>query len=148
MSDNHKITKNMLNIIREGKLTKKFLINEDGAPINSENPNGVENNGSIQPSSADVKEEQNKFMQIVGPRVEFKSFNIYPNDNNVVLAGNFDNGLQWQFSKKDGCYINAESLKLDSESSEMLRKLAAYYENWASEWASRLQNEFKPQNNG
>lgn len=139
MSDEHKITKNMLNLIREGKLTKK-LLSEDVTE-----PQGSSSDGAIQPSSEDIKAEQNKFMQIVGSRVQFESFNIYPNDNNVVMAGKFDNGLDWQFSKKDGCYINADNIKLDNETTELLKKLNAYYLNWSDEWAGRLNQEFKPQ---
>lgn len=142
MSDEHKQTRNMLNLIREGKLTKGLLLNEIE---NAEEPSGSNTDGAIQPSSADVKAEQSKFMQIVGPRVEFTAFNIYPNDNNVVLAGNFDNGLGWQFSKKDGLYINADNIKIDSDTSEMLRKLYAYYSNWSDEWSQRLNSEFKQQ---
>lgn len=144
MNDDHKITRDMLNTIREGKLTKGKLLNEDVAE-----PSGaINNNGSIQPSLTDVKAEQNKFMQIVGPRVEFTSFNIYPNDNNVVFAGKFDDGLQWQFSKKDGLYINADNLKLDSDGAELIKKLFAYYQNWVEEWSTRLNQEFKPNSNG
>lgn len=145
MNDEHRQTKNMLNLIREGGLTRGKLLNEID---NSQQPNSANNvDGAIQPSSADVKAEQNKFMQIVGPRVEFTAFNIYPNDNNVVLAGKFDNGLDWQFSKKDGLYINADNIKIDSDMSEQLRKLYVYYDNWSDEWASRLQSEFKSNTN-
>lgn len=137
----HDVTKNMLNTIREGKLTKGKLLNENI----DEQPNGNNNDGAIEPSSNDVKEEQKKFMQIVGPRVQFKAFNIYPNDNNVIFAGEFDNGLEWQFSKKDGLYINANNIKLDSELTEMIRKLSAYYSNWVGDWSEKLNSEFKPQ---
>lgn len=137
MNDEHDITKKMLNTIRENVNVNKMLLNEN------DEPQGTSADGAIQPNPNDLKDEQKKFMQIVGPRVEFKSFNIYPNDNNVVLAGEFDNGLSWQFSKRDGLYINANSLKLDAETVETLKKLSAYYNNWADEWSQKLQQEYK-----
>lgn len=130
----HDVTVNMLNIIREGNLPKygKSLLTEDDA-----------NSESVQVDSNDMKEEQKKFSEIVTPRVEFKSFNVYPDDNNVVLSGKLDMGIDFQFSKRDGLYINADSLKLDNETVETLKKMSAYYQNWLDDWSLKLQSEYK-----
>ena len=71
MINEHDFTKKILNSIRNQKLIRE---QEEGQPEGYEQ---------------EYKTEKDKFMEIVTPRVEFKSFNIYPDTGNVVFSGQF-----------------------------------------------------------
>jgi len=127
MSDTneHDITKGMLSVIR-----KANQLNE-------------EENDSISLSGEEKKEEESKIKQAVGPRISFEdnSINIYPYDNNVILRGQFDDGLMFEMSKLDGLYITASSLQLNNNDAvEMIQKLKGYYDVWVGEWSDKIQD--------
>lgn len=132
--DDYDSTKNMLTAIREGKSTSGQLITE-------------QSNDVIQLEGAERNEEEAKFRDVIGQRVEFTVFNIYPSANNVVFGGKFQDlgGAEWQFSleEDDGVYLTANNMKLTTDALEKLQKLRGYYENWSEEWAEKLATEYR-----
>jgi len=132
--DEYDTTKNMLEAIREGKTTQGQLLTE-------------EENDVIKLEGAERKEEEDKFRDVIGQRVEFTVFNIYPSANNVVFGGRFQDlgGAEWQFSleEDDGVYITSNNMKLTSSAVEKLQRLKGYYENWSEEWAQKLATEYR-----
>jgi len=127
MLNEHDFTKKILSSIRNNKLIKE----QKGQPEGYEQ---------------EYKTEKDKFMDIVTPRVKFKSFNIYPDTSNVVFSGKLDSGIDWEFSKKDGLYVNAPNMELDDEVLDALKKLNAYYNNWQNEWSKKMNTEYKNSN--
>lgn len=128
MINEHDFTKKILNSIRSHKLIREQ---------EESNPEGYEQ---------EYKAEKDKFMDIVTPRVQFKSFNIYPDTSNVVFSGQLDAGIDWEFSKKDGLFVNAPNMELDDEVLEILKKINAYYTNWKDEWSKKMNTEYSNKN--
>ena len=128
MINEHDFTKKIINSIRNQKLIRE---QEEGQPEGYEQ---------------EYKTEKDKFMNIVTPRVTFKSFNIYPDSGNVVLSGELDRGIDWEFSKKDGLFVNAPNMELDDDALDTLKKLNAYYTNWKDEWAKKMNTEYSNKN--
>lgn len=125
--DEHDITKSMLYTLREGI---SYVIKE-------------EENDVMKLTGDELKEEQKRFAEMVGDeRVSFTVFNIYPYDNNVVFGGEFDNGLKWQLSKKDGVYVSVDNVELTDDMVNIFTKLKAYHNGWSNEWASKLREEY------
>lgn len=127
MINEHDLTKKILSSIRNNKLIKE----QEGQPQGYER---------------EYKVEKDKFMDIVTPRVKFKSFNIYPDTSNVVFSGQLDSGIDWEFSKKDGLFVNAPNMELDDDVLDALKKLNAYYNNWQNEWSKKMNTEYKNSN--
>jgi hypothetical protein len=101
---------------------------------------GTNENGAIPLSGEDKKEEEAKLSQVVGP-IHFPEENsaiLYPHDNNVIIRGQFVEGLSFEMSITDGVYITASSLSLTPTIADMLTKLAGYYEVWKTEWVEKL----------
>ncbi len=102
---------------------------------------------TITPSQEEMAAEYEKFSQVVSSRVEFTTFKIYPEANNVILGGVFQgmSGLEWQFSleDEDGLYITVNNLQVDDNVMTTLQKLKGYYDNWADEWSQKLNTEYK-----
>lgn len=132
--DEHDITKKMLNTIR----VSKKIITE----------NVDTSNDTIDVTGQDLKSEQNQFMDQITPRVDFTVFKLYPNANNAVFSGKFQdmNGMEFQMSldETDGLYVSATNLQLTDEALNRLRALKGYYLNWVKDWANKLANEYKP----
>lgn len=160
--DQHDMTRKMLNTIRENQVPKnlKFLNEFQNAPSigggfetadsAEEAPNAVaspNSDDSIQPSSEELAQEQQRFRETVGPRVEFTTFNIYPQAGNVVFGGKFQDmdGLEWQFSleETDGIYITANNMQVSDDVVTRIQKLRGYYDNWAGDWSQKLATEYK-----
>lgn len=153
MSKEHDITKGMLERIRLNGLNPN-PINESEEGIEPEVEEvdvedielGVdveETEDVINLEGQEFKDEQNKFMDIVTANGEFAPFKIYPNSNNAIFGGKLDNGIEWQFSKVDGLYVNMPNIKVDDEIIELLKKLNAHYVNWAKEWGKKLNTEYR-----
>jgi hypothetical protein len=128
MINEHDFTKKILNSIRNQKLIRE---QEEGQPEGYEEAH---------------KAEKEKFMKIVTPMVTFKSFNIYPDTGNVVFSGQLDSGIDWEFSKKDGLFVNAPNMELDDDALETLKDLNAYYIGWKKEWAMKMNTEYSNKN--
>jgi hypothetical protein len=128
--DEHDMTKSMLNIIR------KSSINENQERIGRLITEGT--NDVIKVEDEELGEEASKFNDMVGG-VNFKQYEVYPQDRNVVLIGELDNGIEFKFSKKEQApYINANNLRLDAETLDTIKKLQGYYVNWSTDWAEKI----------
>lgn len=159
MSQNdYDVTKKMLNVLRDKNVKSSQNINEVSSmdqtrkilEILRENKTPkklLENSDVIQLEGSELKAEQDKFRDVIGQRVEFNVFNIYPAANNVVFGGKFQDldGAEWQFSleEDDGVYLTTNNMKLTSAALEKLQRLRGYYENWSEEWAQKLATEYR-----
>jgi len=167
MSNEHDITKMMLETIRASSSNHKNLIRENeemstmsspvagddiiddteteemGAEVNTEENSSEGSEGKAEVSDQEVTDEENKFMDTVTPRVTFEEFNVYPDASNVTFNGKFDNEIEWQMSKVDGLFINASDIELDDTVLDLLKKLNGYYQNWSDEWSKKLNTEYK-----
>lgn len=163
--DEHDITRKMLQTMRESHVPKysknlQFL-KEAATPLPQGQMNVVgddeqaqmnvvgdeDENDSIQPSQEEITQEEQKFREVVGPRVEFTTFKIYPQADNVVFGGKFQDmdGLEWQFSleETDGLYITTNNMQVSDDVVTRIQKLKGYYDNWAGEWSNKLATEYK-----
>tara|TARA_Y100001937_G_scaffold128242_1_gene203514 strand:+ start:1724 stop:2209 length:486 start_codon:yes stop_codon:yes gene_type:complete len=149
IENEHDITKRMLNTIRKGvnRLNENEEITIDDKEVDDDG--AIENETEIEIDdvegenneldSPEAKEEASKISEMVNPLINVTSFKIYEDSGNVVLSGNFQNtDIEWQFSKNDGLFINAENVNLTDNVKEMLDKLSAYYKNWQNDWASKI----------
>jgi hypothetical protein len=130
LTNEHDITKMMLNKINESKR----------GPIKEQ-----QEADEITLVGPEAKAEQDKFVQVVTPRVEFNEMIVYPSDNNVFWSGKFDNGISWQMSKNDDLVIDAENVTIDDEELELINKLKKYREIWVDEWSEKLRTEYNRQ---
>ena len=92
------------------------------------------------------KEEKNKFKEVVSDRVEFGPFKIYR--DNVEWGGMLvREGIEFVFSldDTDGVYITSDMLQLRETTLETLNKLKIYHQEWSKEWAIRLSDYIKPE---
>jgi hypothetical protein len=141
----HDITKTMLNTIRDVQAKQ---LNEYANEANVQDSQEVQDNSTTEDNGQalegqEINGEKKQFMDIVSPRVEFGEFKIYPDANNVVFNGKFDNSIEWQLSKADGLYVNMPNMELTNEILELLKKLSGYYLNWSDEWSTKLNTEYK-----
>lgn len=143
----HDMTRRMLQTIRETQKPKTlgFLMeNNFETAADAQSPNSDD---SIQPSQEEIAQEQQKFREVVGPRVEFTTFNIYPQAGNVVFGGKFQDmdGLEWQFTleETDGLYITVNNMQVSDDVVTRIQKLRGYYDNWAGDWSNKLATEYK-----
>jgi hypothetical protein len=159
-------TRKILNLIREGKLNpNKSLIREqeEAAPTEelaptdemtptdefetaeTEEQGAIDEDGDQELDEAELKEEKDKFRQSVHNRVEFNTFKLYPNSQNVEWSGTFtDSRIEWNYSLDDtqGVYVSCELTQLRDDTLETLKKLVGYYKAWSDEWATRIAEEY------
>lgn len=142
----HDFTRKMLGVIRENNKSKGVLINEN----NENNESSQQNNEGISPNQEELNQEYSKFRETITSRVEFTTFKIYPDVNNVIFGGIFQDldGMEWQFSleEKNGLYITTNNLQVDEEVIRRIQKLKGYYDNWADDWATKISTEYKNSN--
>lgn len=125
----HDVTKNMLNRLRENNFD-----DNTGQEVNSE----LESNDVIKVENDELSEESAKLRDMVGG-VDLKLYEVYPKDNNVVMVGILDNGIEFKFSKKEGApYVNMDNMRLDIETVEIIKKIQGYYVNWTQYWAEKI----------
>ena len=97
--------------------------------------------------SEQLAQEQKKFMETVSPKVQFKAFKIYRKERNVVMSGIFQDmgGMEFTMSLKesDGLTIGVDNLTVNQDSMDILNKLYGYYKNWATEWATAINTEYR-----
>jgi len=125
------LTKKMLNIIRVIKESEQ----------NNESSDVIDLEGE------ELKKEQNKFSDMITPRVSFTNFKLYPNSNNVVFSGVIDSGIEFQLSLKDGAYVNTDNIELNDEVVDVIKKLNGFYVEWSKEWSNKLRNEYNNSDN-
>jgi hypothetical protein len=128
--DEHDMTKKMLNRIRTSELNER---QERIGQLLTEGDTDV-----VKVEDEELGEEAAKFNDMVGG-VDFKQYEVYPQDRNVIMVGVLDNGIEFKFSKKEQApYINANNLRLDSDTLDVIKKLQGYYVNWSSDWAAKI----------
>ena len=139
--DEHDITKDMLNIIREAQ-RPRLITENDEHEIDTITP---------KPGDAVFNAELKKLQDTVDPRVKISNFKIYPSDENVVIEGTFlqredeNSGIKFKMSLAKGeIETSMNNLDLNDKVSGLLNKLKGYYENWIDEWALKLANEYRP----
>src|ERR1035438_660270 len=135
--DEHDITKDMLNIIREAQ-RPRLITENDEHEIDTITP---------KPGDAVFNAELKKLQDTVDPRVKISNFKIYPSDENVVIEGTFlqredeNSGIKFKMSLAKGeIETSMNNLDLNDKVSGLLNKLKGYYENWIDEWALKLAN--------
>lgn len=135
-NDERDIIKKMISTIS----TKKKLIKEN---VSSES-NGVE------PTEDDYREEIGSFKAQITQLVDFTTFNIYPEVDNVIFGGVLKEyvGFEFQFSldTKDGLYITTNNVQLSEDLLLILKKLKAYYDKWKEKWAEKIITDYKNRN--
>jgi|15BtaG_2_1085339.scaffolds.fasta_scaffold72134_2 hypothetical protein len=156
MINEHDITKKILETIRNKEHFGKFLIKEDtlthaqavGAP-GAEVPDEAKVGPTEQPNKVETdypsefESDKKSFKEIVTPRVQFKSFNIYPDTNEVVFSGVLDNGIEWEFKKSNKWpYINAQNIEFDEINKDLINKISAYFQNWLDKWSKEDLNRY------
>ena len=127
----HDMTKNMLNTIRDGLSISPGVIVENQNDIMD--VEGIEREG-----------DEKEFTETVGGGT-FIAYKVYPTNRNVVFNGKLDNGIDWQFSKIDGCYINVPNIELNEEVVEMIKRLYGQFGNWKTKWREKI-GEYKVNN--
>lgn len=118
---------------------------------------GESNSDAITPAQNDptYREELKKFMEAVDPRVQVTKFKIYPKDRNVQFEGRLDSGINFIMSvraMKLSISITdnnnqTQNIFVDDDLLSTLKKLQGYYENWVREWGTKLNVEYKPNQN-
>ena len=131
--DEHDMTKNML-----AKIRTSALIAETKSVAGGLLTEGFENNDVVAVEDDELGEEAGKLRDMVGG-VDLKLYEVYPKERNVIMVGILDNGIEFKFSKKEGApYINVDNMRLDSEAVESIKRLEAYYKDWATTWAEKI----------
>lgn len=138
-------------MINEHDLTKKMINTLRGKNLITEADEG---NDVITPSeNNDVyKNELKKISDTIDTGVQITKFKIYPKARDVQFEGRFDNGINFYMSTKAGKPSisitddtgNVRQMFIDDEIVDMIKKIEGYYENWKSEWAEKLNTEYKP----
>lgn len=108
---------------------------KEEVPGTEENPT-EESNGL---DTAEGKEEAEKVSDMVDKLVTLKTFKIYPESSNVVMSGIIQTtDIEWQFSKDDGFFINANNVEFTQKVREIIDGLSRYFENWQDKWAEQI----------
>lgn len=82
------------------------------------------------------QETMNEFVDEVSNLSDFGVLNVYK--NSVEWSGNiieFDMEFFYTIGEENGIYINAQTMKLEPKSLELLEKLSSFYEKFKSKWA-------------
>ena len=132
-----------MNRLNEHDITKKMLKTLRTPLLNEE----VDRNKEIELEPSELRDEQDSFIKAVTTDVDFISFKIYPNSNNVVFSGKF-NGLgklEWLFTLEEynGLYISCDNTQLTEESLITIKKLKGYYDTWRENWSEKIRKEYK-----
>jgi len=143
--DEHDMTKQMLGAMRENKIINEF---RDSPELSTQNNTSTEEptsdiNDVVKIESGELGEESTKLNQMIGP-VDLKLYEVYPKDNNVVMVGVLDSGIEFKFSKKEQApYINMDNMRLDSDTVEIVKRIEAYYKIWLGDWAEKIREYTK-----
>jgi len=152
MINEHDITKKILESIRNKEHIGKALLKEEtithAQAIGDDEPDEAKAREESSEFETDYPSEfetdKNSFEETVTPRVQFKSFNIYPDTNDVNFSGELDNGIEWEFKKSNKWpYINASNLELDDINKELINKISGYFQNWVNKWSKEDLNQYR-----
>lgn len=163
--DEHDMTKKMMDIMRGGY---KGLINEvDYQDAQTEiegssaqvNPSDLDQSQEaplpsdtiqLRPTDATYQTELQTMRDTVDESVNFTSFNIYPEDENVVIDGylekrNADNsGIFFKMDKNaSDIETSMVDVELDDEINEIMKRLTGYYQIFVKTWKKNI-HEYKP----
>lgn len=166
--DEHDMTKRMMDIMRGGY---KGLINEaefqdaqtQGQPSSDQvNPSDLDQSQEaplpsdtiqLTPQDATYQTELKTMRDTVDDSVNFTSFNIYPEDENVVIDGylekrNADNsGIFFKMDKNaSDIETSMVDVELDDEINEIVKRLTGYYQIFVKTWKKNI-HEYKPNTN-
>lgn len=153
MSNNYKVTSNILNKMRS--LNEEYKKRNNTLSVINESTS-TESATAIaitdDPKFGDkvLTNQINQFQTSVDSSASFNSSNpdnpadnplIYmPETSNIVFSGTIPtlNNLKWQFVLIDksgaGCYVFADGLSLNKENLMILNKLHGFYLNWCEQW--------------
>lgn len=153
--DEHSVTINMLNTIRESKRSAS-MVNTSYLAEGNDRDNKeliLVNDGEVNPNAdksivtfyeTDVKE----FMDFMGdPSIIIDKFYLTPkspgDSGNAKMTGKLGNGIIFDMNKipQLGLIINANNIKLDKSVVEELGNLLRFKDKWAGDWGRRLNNE-------
>lgn len=127
----------------ERDITKKMLSTINKRPVIKENFNSDE----VEPTQEDYNEEISSFKDQISHLVDFTTFKIYPNKDNVIFGGILKEyvGFEWQFSldTKDGLFITSNNVQLSDDLLLILKKLKAYYDRWKEKWSAKVISDYK-----
>jgi hypothetical protein len=162
----HDMTKKMMDVIRGGYKSKLIIEAEEDmtqadpslqtmVKYEDEAEGKEEPNDTIDVKQGDaVFRDELKKLQAVDPRVKITNFKIYPVDENVIMEGIFmkreseESGIHFKMSLAAGeVETSMQDIELDDEISDLLNKIKGYYSVWSKEWATKLANEYKPEQN-
>ncbi len=163
--DEHDMTKKMMDIMRGGY---KGLINEvdfqdaqtQAEPSSDQvNPSDLDQSQEaplpsdtiqLKPSDAAYQTELDQMRNNINGTVNFTSFNIYPEDANVVIDGylekrNADNsGIFFKMDLNAGdIETSMVDVELDDRVNEIVKRLTGYYANFEDEWGKKI-HEYQP----
>jgi len=167
--DEHDMTKKMMAMLRGGY--KSIITEAEGgmtmggaaqtvasAPVQSQPtqdsaPNDVpqkevskaEAEAGVDADAGTLKDETNKFQEIVDPSIQINSFKIYPNEKNVTIDGIMLNGkAEFTFNLlENGPYIDTASIQLDDNINDTIKKMNGHFENWKKEWSKKITTEYQ-----
>jgi hypothetical protein len=135
-NDERDITKKMISVIA----SKKKMIKENVGPTSD----------GVEPSEDDYKEEIGSFKSQITQLVDFTTFKVYPEVDNVIFGGLLKEyvGFEWQFSldTKDGLFITTNNVQLSEDLLLILKKLKVYYDKWKEKWAEKIITDYKNRN--
>lgn len=129
--DERDITKKMISVISKKKIIKENFSSGD----------------EVEPTQEDYNEEISSFKDQISHLVDFTTFKIYPNKDNVIFGGILKEyvGFEWQFSldTKDGLFITTNNVQLSDDLLLILKKLKAYYDRWKEKWSAKVISDYK-----
>lgn len=111
---------------------------------------GMDNSTAMKPSDSDISSDQQEFRQNVAMEAKFIEFSILPDAGNVIFKGSIPGICEWSFelTNRDGVLITIpQPVVIDSDILEMFQKMTGVFENWKSQWSTKLL-EYQKHNNG
>ncbi len=130
-------SRNRLNTSEEEYDITRSMIKSMRLVLNEEVVDGI-----YQVDPQEVREEELKFVDSVSKRVDFNDLKVYVTGNgNVEWSGVIlQYGIEWKYSLESstGVYMSSNLLQLTDDALNVISKLSAYYDIWASEWSDKL----------
>lgn len=173
MKDNineHDKTKQMMDIIRNGFKSKLITEAEEEQAIQPQpeqpQPTAMQPGDDLpepeipQDESADVitpvkgdsvYNEEQKNLASLDPRINLRTFKIYPEAQDVMIQGDVSVGgslIKFTMKYQEGKLItNFADVETNDETLGMLQKLNGYSANFINQWADKLRDDYPPKNN-
>ena len=130
-------SRNRLNTSEEEYDITRSMIKSMRLALNEEVVDGI-----YQVDPQEVRDEELKFVDAVSKRVDFNDLKVYVTGNgNVEWSGVIlQYGIEWKYSLESstGVYMSSNLLQLTDDALNVISKLSAYYDIWASEWSDKL----------